>query len=1125
MLSTVAPCPAQTTSGADDPPSGTSDSSATSKPADTPTSKTSPKGNSGSIGPGFDIRFLEGPDGRPVAVPDKIQLEEFLKWRTEQDSRDGPPPAAVSSLFFDGVVAEDRVLLTAQVEIVVTRESGWQRLSIGMSEATLRDAPTYKGPGRALPGGLNADGNHTWWIQGKGTHVLTLPLSVPILKLATRNGIQLSLPTTAARSKLVLKIDSPHISVKVPETSTLKTKPAAQSTEVEVIGLGNRLDLVWQVLPDAQPTDTALEVTTSVVATVIDVQTVNIESTQRIQSLGQQGTFEELRVALPAGYELLRLEGKELKDHHLDPANPQQMLVTLKRPTTGPIDLKWTLSRAESLVIGTPFTLEGFDVERARLQTGYLAVVVPGDFRVIPEEDKFLQRIDLGDLPGTMRQVPAKLAYRFLNRLLLRLKLQHIEPYITVEPSIMLHFTADAAECECSYRLQVVRGSISAFRLRWPQWKQQGWIVTDTELPSNLEISTATTADDTDSLQFVFLEPTRGAPEIRFRARRPIVGAGEPFVISFPVSDSVRAPATKLATVTAENVEVALRPTEGTMVPSLVDSPTRFPLPREWQSLPRTDYRLETVRPELLVALSVHTRKIQGTTELAAGIRGGVVTTRQKFLFDIAYERVSQLRFSVPEGTSGDQFKFFSGNERKLNSVAIPASNGSLAEIRVTLEAPSIGHVEIEAQHTSPESKATAADPTTRLLIPVLKSLDVEISEAQLTIQDSAARDAVVEGSGWHRRLSPDGSFVWTTNTLPTPLSVTLSRNFARPHRMQAPKALIRSVITAGGIIENRAQYRLSEGVSQIQVTLPRELRTSDIEFWWNRNELAVTPELVADSGMIRYDILLPERSGSSDRVLTINYRSRIGTASRLGSAYRLIAPHLPDDLRLGQVYWDVELPYQEHLFTVPEGYASAFRWEFGRTLWSRHPEMSDQELQAWFGTASGPAPPTIRPGDNHYLFASTGAAPDLEFHSLRKWSLTLLGAGFALVLGLLVTRWPAARHPAVLLASVFFVALLAVWYAEPVLVLLQPALLGSVLAMLASGFQSLQLRSRQRVLLSLGPASGLSVPAASQPKMQAVAIGSNEQTSVRLQAELAPAPERGSSQMSGRLSETGSHT
>jgi hypothetical protein len=634
-----------------------------------------------------------------------------------------------------------------------------------------------------------------------------------------------------------------------------------------------------------------------------------------------------------------------------------------------------------------------------------------------------------------------------------------------------------------------------------------------------LELRAAELADD--GLTFDFQEPARGTIDFRFRARRNVATTGEPILLTLPSPKSAHPLSTKLTIITADNVEAGLRPTEGILLPPVVESGSTVSVPQEWQSLRRADYRLESGKSDLLVSLSVHARKLNCTSELEAFIRGEVATTRQKFRFDVAYDRISQLRFSVPNGALADHFKFFTADNRKLASVVVPESDHAPAEIRVALETPSLGQVEVEAQQSvavvQPRGNGTPAVMT----FPVLQSLDVQITETELSVHDSAAREVSLNSPEWQRRMSPDGTFVWSTKSVLADVTLSLSRTMSRTSRLHAPKAFSRSVVTESGVIENRAQYRLAEGVSEIQITWPRELDISNVEFYWNRSILPVGPASAIENGEHQFDVVISDRGGNSDRVLTINYRSRVTTTSRLGTSYNLAAPRLPTNLRLGQVYWEVDLPYYEHVFTAPDGYAQAYRWEFGRPFWVREPEMSDQELQQWFGTASGPAPQPLRSAENHYLFATTGESPDLVFRAMRKWSLTLIGAGIALALGLLLSRWPAMYHPTILLAAVFAVAVIAVWYSEPVLILLQPAVLGIILAILAAGFQSLQ-RSRRRVQLAIGPSSGLSMPVASQSRIQDAAIGSNEQTSLRLPTDQVATPTSNSSRLSGQLTETG---
>src|SRR5262249_15202981 len=151
--------------------------------------------------------------------------------------------------------------------------------------------------------------------------------------------------------------------------------------------------------------------------------------------------------------------------------------------------------------------------------------------------------------------------------------------------------------------------------------------------------------------------------------------------------------------------------------------------------------------------------------------------------------------------------------------------------------------------------------------------------------------------------------------------------------------------------------------------------------------------------------------------------------AGRFGVAYVLEAPRLPDDLQTAQVYWLIDLPYSEHVFTDPVGFAAEYHWQLSRSLWGRVPDLSELELQQWIGTSAGPASPGHHGADNQYLYGATGEIPQLSFRTLRKGSLALFGAGTALALGLVLLRWPIMRHPAALLAGVFLIALAGVWF------------------------------------------------------------------------------------------------
>src|SRR5262249_19609187 len=154
---------------------------------------------------------------------------------------------------------------------------------------------------------------------------------------------------------------------------------------------------------------------------------------------------------------------------------------------------------------------------------------------------------------------------------------------------------SDAIELEGTYRLQVLRGSIAGFRLRWPGWKSQGWTITEAELPGLIELRTTEEAADPDLIRFEFPEPAKGTIELRFRVRRPAAEGADRTPRALPVPDAYgRIPTTSLAVVSADNVEVDLRAAPSTLLRAVGGPDARIVVPPDWQSLRRTDYRIDS---------------------------------------------------------------------------------------------------------------------------------------------------------------------------------------------------------------------------------------------------------------------------------------------------------------------------------------------------------------------------------------------------------------------------------------------------------------------------------------------------------------------------------------------------
>ena len=82
--------------------------------------------------------------------------------------------------------------------------------------------------------------------------------------------------------------------------------------------------------------------------------------------------------------------------------------------------------------------------------------------------------------------------------------------------------------------------------------------------------------------------------------------------------------------------------------------------------------------------------------------------------------------------------------------------------------------------------------------------------------------------------------------------------------------------------------------------------------------------------------------------------------------------------------------------------------------------------------------------------------------------AIVLCGAGFALAIGFILLRIPATRHVLTFLSLGFVLAATALWQPEPVQLLVQPAIFGMLLAIVASVLENRTRQSQQASLVTL---------------------------------------------------------
>lgn len=1064
------------------PPAGTSEAPAVPKPA------------------ANDVIPLKNANGEIVPVLRTPTFEEFLKFLEDRRQKPSLEPSmgSVASISLTGSADGDLANLQVTMQIQILAEDRWIRIPLRLNEGTLRDQ-SYSGPGEAAPAEIDPDQGYLWWLKGKGLHVLKFNLIVPLRKELPSRRLQLTLPPTIV-SELKLRVPIARLIAKGDEQgrARLTLNPTTDgATMVEMVGLGPRLDLTWQPQPDLGTVDTVLEARTAITAT-IDGRTMLLEANQRLAAL--QGTFNQVQVRLPRGGELLKIEGDLYKESTIDPKDPTQVVVTLKdnAPTTAPVDLKWTV-RVEIPSQSERILIEGFEVAKAKIQTGHLAIRLVGDYRLerIDGQNQFVQRDNLSTLEKAVPAFPIRedvsSAYSILRQpFQLAFNLQPEKPHITVTPRLFLSVNADRMELFGEYDVQVYRWSIEEVKFAWPGWKDEGWKL-DPVAPANQVEETR--LDDPNEISVKLIERKVG-PVVKVVDR---TSATEPkqFTLLIHASRALSAdqpgleftlpsvPAANMtpadfALVLADNLEADLRPLGDTATRLQTVSQSTVPLPKNLATLRRRDFRLDAAQARFSVATTVQKQRIGAQTEVDFSLDGSELKIEQRISYDVAYERLSQVLLMVPEQLLGRASFVMSVDG--MQTPLVPISTGGPAEglrrpQRLTLGDRFIGKFDVIVQATLPVTWPMGA-VTTGIDVPLVLSTDTvtQFSSTRIRVHKPKRQRLSVTGDGWTPQAPQNGAAVWLATARQSSVSLQCEKSDGTGRQGSAvPRRLVQAVYSVQGEVYCQARYYLAAPASVLRITFPAG--SSEPSVRWGQTKLDAANIARIAGASEQYQITLPETAedAESGHLLTLTYELPKQSPMDTGESRRLAAPVLLSDGTPTQTFWQIQLPVNQHLWTLPTGFTPEFDWQRMGSWWSRMPRHSSEALEQWVsGNAQAGTGSPIAMSGNRYLFSSLEGPSEMSFHTLSAPLIVLIGASLALLLGFVLVNVPSTRHVLTLLWLGFLTTLAALWYSEPVLVLLQPAGLGLVLALLASVAQRWFRKSRMQPVLTLAAPSDI---------------------------------------------------
>lgn len=1008
-----------------------------------------------------EIIYLLDRNNEPVPVPRDARLEDFLKF-LKQGRRKSPdrPAPAVALIELTGVADDVRAILQARFVIQNLGGDEFVRVPLALHEAIVREELPSAGPGLMQYDGFDRTQGHVWWLRGAGRHELKLEISVPVKRQGANRRLQLTLPE-ATVSRLKLTTAFPLVVVKDSGGDVDVVNVPDQPSRIEQLGLGARLDLTWQPVVTESPLPPVLEADTTILAHAAPEKLL-VEAYQRINVV--QGTVSEVAVRLPTQSELVNIEGvRDYRSHRVMPDDPSRVIVQLNGPTSGQIQLKWTVR----LTATEPrkYVLDGFQVEQARKQSGQIGLIpIEGERMTVTSSDHpHLLRINAVELRPLSAQVTR--AYRFFNQpFRMAVGVETIAPYFTVNPKVSLGVSLNELTLEAVFTLRVLRGDLSSVELDWPNWKSDGWILE--ERPDELIEDRRSPMDETTGrLRLRLIEDQSEEWSLRIKARRAI-RPGESVPVTLPRLIAPDAAPTLLRISDASNVSSEVTPFGETVL--TVASPDRFESSSDSVAVPvrrERTYRVLTGEQSFSVRVNRLEQRVQLASLTSLSVSGTRLRAVQQMTFHVQHEPLSQVRIAIPEAWRNSPLEFQMDPDRSL-SVEWSSSDEENGKFfaQIALPEPQLGSFTIEAVLEIPLSD-DALSGQAGVEIPIFESPDHPFRQVDLEVEDDNESNLTVVEATWKPRPENSGRARWTAETPVSTVTVQFHPDGGGTQPFLISEADLQATWDRKGTARCVARFRVSGWFTRLPLVLPTQASPPIVT--WDGRELSAPGELVAEAKPRHYTLRVRSSGAEKhDHVVTVSYDLPASQSFGVFNRWTLAAPQLPPGRWLADGSWLIRLPGDQHLFGYGSSVTPQFTWQRTGVFWSR---VSRTELLNRTGEPALAAADSLGAPGNVYAFSQFGEIREFRFSTMSAPMILFVGASVSLLAGFLLLRVSWLQHVMTLWASAFAIALAGLWFRPQLEVLFQPMIVGCLFPLVAVWIQNAR-RRRVPPVLSFDP-------------------------------------------------------
>lgn len=983
------------------------------------------------------------------------QLEEEFS-----PSEDESPiaPVYISELSLDGVVEGDQVRMTASIIVEVTTDNVPFDIPLRLNQAHVTSM-RYEGPGRAAPitEAQRDDGLH-WQFEGRGTHHLHLAFRVTLKNSLAGHQLLLTLPELPRFLVSQVRLRIPGDQIVVRAAPGMVAKPPHEGmTEIDAEVDGQRLELTWTESPQRADTRSSVRTTATIQRederlVLMTRQTITVE----------QGQLSELQFRLPTGFQVedVSLTGPD------GPANVMftplvedsgWVRVVLPDPSLQEFALEWRLSRpfpAEGGVIG----IDGLEIRGAIREHGEIVLEDMEGYRVNWNEkgSRGFRRISESARGTTSR------AYQFLSTpFRLEIDIRPISAQTDVQTTYYLHVEGDELVLVLDASVQIRTGPLHELRVVWPDQPGAKWsiladhlLVTSNDNVIAAELNVDAIGEGAPPV-LTMTPPASGTLRVRLRFSRtfpPDEGSAD---VTLPRIDATWPVRPTLFV--GESIDVTTKLKIDPEPRSAIEADTGLPdaLHSGFDDVRMRGWKLSKDTNTLHIDRTSHQQTVAVSTAatVSSPADTSVLQVVEDFSYEVNYGRIKSMLFEVPAeilqvynpggkavSIPESSLRFLDGDGNRLERVF---EGGHL---RVSLPTARYGVFPVRLEFALPLAEFPV-DGGAGHELPLVQPLDANVTRTSVHADPTSSLDITVLDPAWQNLPNFAGGTIWQIGDRRDgcPLELQFAaREFAQ--RLKISSCYLQTKFDQGGAANTWGVYVLEHPPEELLVSLPDG--HMEPEFRWNGRPLA--PDRESDAA--RYILDLRDAGDAGGGRLVVNYRVDVSMNGGATVQAQVEFPSFGPDVRIDETIWEVELPPRYLLSEAPETMSPEYQWQRRAMLWMRLPTDYVRRRRHEIVGDIDDLPALT---ENRYAFSTTGNVTQAQIGSMTQSFLVLLGAGTTLLLGFVFGRVPAARNMYSLLVLAFLLSVGAVWSLDLIQLLIQPALIGLCLAILAVTFDT----------------------------------------------------------------------